>query len=63
MQVLTNLCEVWYALWMDGPEIFQVLFATKESAVEFLNDLLAGRFEACQSGLRAKVAQRGELDI
>ena len=63
LQVLTDLCEIWYALWMDDREIFRVLFPTKESAEEFVNDLLARRFEACHSGLRAKAAQRRELDL
>ncbi len=62
-QVLTDLCEAWHALWVDGLELLQTICATKESAVEFVNDLLAGRSEACRGGLGAKAAQRSEIDL
>ncbi len=57
-QVVTDLNEVWHAMWVDGSTIIQHAFESRGRAVGFMRDLLAGRHETCGDIAHVHFAKR-----
>ena len=62
LQVLTDLCEVWHVLWLDGATIYQHSFASRDQAVGFIEDFLAGRFDTSEGVQLSAFADRREME-
>ena len=64
LQVLTDLCDEWHLLWLDSATIKHYAIDTRGQAIGFVEDLLAGRFEASE-GVEpnaAGVAKRRKIE-
>jgi len=62
--VLTDLCDEWHLLWLDSATIKHYAIDTRGQAIGFVEDLLAGRFEASE-GVEpnaAGVAKRRKIE-
>ena len=62
LQVLTDLCEEWYIMWLDGATMYQHPFASRDQAVGFIEELLAGRFDTSEGVQPSAFAARRELE-
>ncbi len=62
--MLTDLCDEWHLLWLDGNTITQHPFTSRAQAVGFIEDMLADRTEASRGGhpTTERVAKRGKRE-
>ncbi len=62
LQVVTDLNDEWHAMWLDGSTIYQRAFESRNQAVGFIQDLLAGRHEMCSDVAQLDFAKRRQID-
>lgn len=62
--MLTDLCDEWHLLWLDGSTVNQHAFTSRAQAVGFIEDFLADRIEASMGGhpTAARVAKRRRVE-
>ncbi|CAL8468992.1 g8533 [Coccomyxa elongata] len=63
--VLTDLCDEWHLLWLDGSTITQHRFTSRAQAVGFIEDFLADRTDASRGGYPTpeRVAKRRKVEV